>query len=320
MLQLAQTIPLGWLLAASDVGSQAWVSLPQWALVGAGVVGVVLWLFGHATLKFGFGVIGLLAGGLAGYLVPGLLGAGVHPWVPAGLGALVGFMAGLISFRLSVGMIQGVVLGVIAALLVFIVVAPGAARNLKNDVGGGAASGGTGVADGTPARGLELEVRAITEGGQEADDGGVLEASNETLKSVRESLRGGGADPAVDFAVRSAEDLRDSTKRLAERMRPVWNDLPREHRTGIALAAVGAGTVGVGLGLFFPKRSSAGVTALAGAMLWVPALMEMMARGGMRPAGWDLGATWTRVVCVGVMAVIGTCIQWAMTRRGADKA
>ncbi|MFM9957798.1 MAG: hypothetical protein ACKVZJ_06960 [Phycisphaerales bacterium] len=306
------------LLASSTLASaDAWAALPQWVLVGAGIVGVVLWLFGHATLKFGFGVIGLLAGALAGYVMPGLLGAGVHPGIPAALGAIVGLMAGLISFRFSVALIQGVVLGVIAALLVFIVVAPMQARELKDQVGTAAPAASS---DGAPARGLELEVRAVAEDSQIDAEPGTGEPTTGTLDEVRESLTQQGADPAVDFALRSAEDLRDSTQRLADTVRPMWNDLPREHRTGIALAAIGAATVGLGLGLFFPKRSSAGVTALAGSMLWVPALMELMARGAVRPPGIDVHDTWTRMACVGVIAVIGTCIQWAMTRRGADKA
>jgi len=117
-----------------------------------------------------------------------------------------------------------------------------------------------------------------------------------------------------------AEDLREETRRLADRVRPVWNDLSREHRTAVALAGVGMGTLGLGLGLFFPKRSSAMVTAVAGAMLWVPALLELMDRGGIGTGLLDQMTTLRRITVIALVAVIGTCIQWAMTRRSADKA
>jgi hypothetical protein len=298
------------LLADAD---GAFAALPQWALVVVGIVGVVLWLFGHATLKFGFGVIGLIAGGLAGYIVPGILGAGVHPGIPAAVGAVIGLLAGLIGFKLSVGLIQGTVAGVIGGLLVFIAVAPNEARELREESLQG------------PAKGLELEVSAAATPPEAAEppevgDEPTPEAVDEAKKWLESHAKDGEMGKAVDMARASAEDLRDKTKLLAERVRPVWNDLSRENRTAVTLGAVGAGTVGFGLGMFFPKRSSALVTGVAGAMLWVPALLELMSRGGVRAPVIDADSTAHRIVLIGVAAVIGTCIQWAMTRRPADKA
>lgn len=297
----------------SDSGTLA--VLPQWLIVVAGIVGVVLWLFGHATLKFGFGVIGLLAGGLGGYLVPGILGAGVHPIIPAAIGAVIGLVAGFTSFRLSVSLVQGSVGAVIGALVMFVAVAPDKARELRDETLQG------------PARGLELEVSAVAGPGQpempvqtEPSDASVDEVTKSLDKLSRGVREGTDLGPAVDMARARAGDLREETRRLADRVRPVWNDLSREHRTAVALAGVGVGTLGLGVGLFFPKRSSAMVTAVAGAMLWVPALLELMDRGGVGAGLLDQATTLRRIAVIALVAVIGTCIQWAMTRRSADKA
>ncbi len=300
----------------ADAGTLS--ALPQWALVVAGVVGVILWLFGHATLKFGFGVIGMLAGALAGYIVPGILGAGVAPWIPAAMGAVVGLLAGVIGFKLSVGLIQGTVAALIGALVVFVTVAPDRARELRDDSMQG------------PARGLELEVSAAQSPVIDADspaDSPAAEPSDEAVDEAKKWLDSHAAEGdsaavrrAVELARDSADDLRETTRDLAERVRPVWNDLSREHRTAVTLGAVGLGTVGLGLGLFFPKRSSALVTAVAGAMLWVPALLELLTRGGVTPPLLDTTSTLHRAGAIVLVAVIGTCIQWAMTRRPADKA
>lgn len=292
-------------------------TLPQWALVVAGVVGVVLWLFGHATLKFGFGVIGMLAGGLAGYIVPGILGAGIPAWIPALMGAAVGLVAGVISFKLSVGLIQGTVAALIGALVVFVTVAPDRARELRDESMQG------------PAKGLELEVSAAAappaESGEESQLGG--EPSDAAVDEAKKWLDAQSTvnhdetvKRAVEIARDSADNLGEATREIAERVRPVWNDLSREHRTAVTLGAVGMGTVGLGLGLFFPKRSAALVTGVAGAMLWVPALLELLSRGGVRPPLLDPASTLHRAGLIAAVAVIGTCIQWAMTRRPADKA
>ena len=290
-------------------------ALPQWLIAVAGIVGVVLWLFGHTTLKIGFGAIGLLAGGLGGYIIPGVLGAGIHPIIPAAIGAVIGLVAGFTSFRLSVSLVQGSVGAVIGALMMFIAVAPDKARELRDETLQG------------PARGLELEVSAAA-GPAEAGAVGQSEPSDASVDEVTKSLdtlskgvrEGTDLGPAVDLARARAEDLREETRRLADRVRPVWNDLSREHRTAVALAGVGMGTLGLGLGLFFPKRSGAMVTAIAGAMLWVPALLELMDRGGIATGVLEQATTLRRIAAIALIAVIGTCIQWAMTRRSADKA
>jgi len=246
--------------------------------------------------------------------VPGILGAGVPAWIPAALGAAVGLLAGVIGFKLSVGLIQGTVAALIGALVVFVTVAPDRARELRDDSQQG------------PARGLELEVSAAaapteqdgSAGGEPSD--AAVDKARKWLESHNAEGDSASVQRAVEMARESADDLRETTREIAERVRPVWNDLSREHRTAVTLGAVGLGTIGLGLGLFFPKRSAALVTGVAGAMLWVPALLELLARGGVTPPLLDTSSTFHRAAAIGLVAVIGTCIQWAMTRRPADKA
>lgn len=282
---------------------------PQWALAAMGVLGVVMWLFGHASLKAGFGLIGALVGGLAGYVVPEAMGVSIHPGIGAMLGAGVGLVAALAGFRLSIGITQGAVFAAAAAVAVFLGVSNSSLRTPS-------------VEASTAPKDLELQVSVV-----DPDEPTPAEPSDSTVAEVREWLKShaGAADhgldhPGMDKVREKAAELVASSKELADRVRPAWEELPRADRTAVSLAALGAGIVGLGCGLFFPKRSAGLVTALGGAMLWLPAMGEMLRRSSVAPRLLDDVGPRGLVVAIIAATVIGTMIQWAMTKRPADKA
>lgn len=295
VLTLAQS---DWLAAA-----------PQWVLVATGIGGVVLWLFGHTSMKAGFGVLGIVIGGLIGFVAPAAFGASVHPGITAGIGAIAGLVIGVATFRVSIGLTLGLAMGVAAGLAAFASVAPEHAQRLR--------AAGPGVD--------ELELSARVDGSGEPSGG----PSDDAVKRVREWLESqgeGGADTEGTVAAgatmmgQGADRLRETGERIADRVRPVWNELPRENRTAIALACAGAGTVGMGLGLFFPKRSAAMVTAFAGALLWVPAVIELAGRSRLGGSWVNEASLGRQLMLVCGVAVIGTLIQWGVSMRRADKA
>lgn len=278
---------------------------PQWALAAMGVFGVVLWLFGHAALKAGFGVIGALVGGLAGYVVPAAMGVGIHPGIGAIIGAGVGLIAALAGFRLSMGVTQGAVFAAAAGIAVFL----GVSRTSVHALGEQPPAN---------ANGLELEVAVV-----DADPESPSEPSDSTVAEVKEWLKshaGTGDNGGLDQVREKAAELVATTREIAERVRPAWEELPRADKTAVGLAALGAGVVGLGCGLCFPRRSAGLVTALGGALLWLPAMGEMLRRSSMAPRALEGIGPAGLVVAIVVATVIGTMIQWAMTKRPADKA
>lgn len=275
--------------------------VPRWALIAAVVTGLVLWLLGHKSLKAGFGLLGILAGGLAGYVVPSALGIGVHPGWTAGLGAVIGLVIGVATFRVSISVTMSAVLAVVGCLTVFAVVAPQQARELHDNPLGDSGPG--------------LSVSAGAPG-----ESGVHEPTEDAVSKVKDWLGAQTQGPGGDLLREKAEALRDTSERLVRRVRPVWNDLPRADRTAIALGTVGGAALGLGFGVFFPKKSAAVVTACAGAMLWLPATVELAERSNLRvPFLMSAGlGTWLGVVAAAT--IIGTAIQWRMGRKRADKA
>lgn len=290
--------------------------LPAWALIAALGSGMVLWLLGHKALKLCFGLLGVITGGFAGLALPAALGATLAPALTGTVGAAVGLMIALATFRVSIGITLALVLGIAGTLAVFSFVAPREARELRDQpLSSGARSG----------EGPELTVTLDpdTPPGEPSDQA-VADVKRWLIDHAARDGSPPDAPGAVADSVRTlregAELVRDRSHRFADRVRPVWNDLPREDRTAIALGAVGGAAVGLGFGLLFPRRSASVVTSCAGTLLWLPAAVELSRRSGVRLPVLTDGGSLAWLLALGMACVIGTWIQWRLSRPKVDKA
>lgn len=106
---------------------------------------------------------------------------------------------------------------------------------------------------------------------------------------------------------------------LADDAEAWWESLGGSGRTIVYMGALIGAAVGLLLGMVLPKVSAALQTALAGALL--------VYFGAMGLARWQLGEDSTvlpdsargAVVAIGLITLLGTVIQWTLSRRQADK-
>lgn len=315
------------LIAQADVfaagngggGPVAPESLAAWLLWSLLLFGVAMWLMGRKFLRLGFGLVGAACGAAAGVGIASTLALGAPTSVMAVAGAVVGLVAGLITFRLSITLICAVVLSTVTAALVFSFVAPDRARELRNSPLSAPAE--------PDAEGPEISAQMIDRSALEPSEQDV-EKVREWLKAQNDSSNPEAQSKAIQHLADAAQLLhqstgaaRDASERFIARFRPIWNDLPRADRTAILAGALGGATMGLGIGLFFHKRAASVITAAAGALMWLPAAVILARRAGVEWRGldWLENTSHAWLLTWAILAVIGTCIQWACFRRHADK-
>lgn len=279
-------------------------------LLAGGVLGagLILWCMGRRVVKPGFALVGGLVGGGAGFLLgpalgPAEIGGFPTPYVGLGVGAALGLIAGVMLFRFAVAISTGAVLGLAGVLVSLIVMTSPETQAEAGDAIGAAA----------------LQTF------QGAEDGSAGETS------------GGGGDPAalappppaeftpsVDSAL--SEETKQKMRAVAERveaflvalgdeLRPRWEALPGRARLTILAAGLGGSVAGFLLGLVMPQRSSAAMTALFGAAVWLPAAV-WLAHAFDAPGRQLLNLSalgWT--VAWVIMAAIGFAAQVSGMRR-----
>ncbi|MEM8758386.1 MAG: hypothetical protein AAGF47_11470 [Planctomycetota bacterium] len=224
---------------------------PLWAqsgLIIAIIVGVMLWASGRRVLKPAFAVIGALLGGILGHAAVPSLGF-EEPFglrgdlVGAAGGGAIGALAAVLIFRLAIGVLtSGVMagLGVLAAAVI-IQMNPAPPASLQ-------------TADADPPGEVAAEPLMPPPDGTGATPG---------ITGLGEF----GFDEARDAAADPGSFARDLFIGLKA---DVWDPLSVRDRTLLAGAAFLGLLIGLGLSVFFPKRSTALVTAFAGAGLWLP--------------------------------------------------
>jgi hypothetical protein len=215
---------------------------PIWAHTGlliAVVTGVMLWASGRRVLKPAFALIGALLGGFLGHAAVPALGFDKPFGLPGDVvgaagGGLMGALGAVLVFRLAIGVLTSSVmagLGVLAAAAIIQMNPPAPSESPS------------------PAA---AEIRPTDE--NDAPSPGVL-----PLGVTADDLTNAAKNPGA-----FARDLYVGIK--AE----VWDPLSVQQRTLIAGAAFVGLLLGLGASVFFPKKSTAIVTAFAGAGLWLP--------------------------------------------------
>ncbi|MEM1071467.1 MAG: hypothetical protein AAGB48_06895 [Planctomycetota bacterium] len=219
---------------------------PLWAqsgLIIALVVGVMLWASGRRVLKPAFAVIGALLGGFMGHVTLPAIGVDEVGGIPGDIvGAAAGGMAGALGavliFRLAIGVLtSGVLAGLgilVAAVLIQMNPAP------AHD------------ASGQPIAGEIAPVPV-----DEQNSGATNPLGSITLEDTQEAVKDPGAFARDLFLGLKAD---------------VWDPLSTRDRTLLGGAAFLGLLLGLGASVFFPKKSTALVTAFAGAGMWLPSV------------------------------------------------
>ncbi len=280
---LAQSVPG----AAPDLAN---------VLVGIALaLGIVLWLLGAKVLKGVFAAMGAVTGGFAGAIllplsgVNDLFGIPIEFWGLGG-GAIVGLGLAFALFRVAVAGAAGLTLGVLGLM------------------GGMAYAVQTSPPPEPPAE-VEAAPRARSAGPA------ATFLSREEIEEAAAEV-GEAAGVVLADARERSEHFLDTVR---ESMSRRWEAMEPKGRSVVVAAAVGGAFVGVLLGLLAPKRSTALVTALAGAGVMVGAALWLFeALAPERAEGLGLldrpASTW--LIVWGVLGVIGLLVQWAGMKKG----
>lgn len=279
---------LGALVLASLGALQDLPSAAHWLVGGVLLVGLVLWLFGRRLLKPAFALLGLVSGGLLGFLLlpavaPATIVGVPSPYLGLGLGAVLGLIQGLAFFRFAMAIAAAAMLALAAGI--------GSAAFMKFEPLRHAAE---------VARQPVSTISPLTPAG---------------LSAAPDDARG----PVVERLQPVAQKVTGFLEELWGTLRDEWAKLTTRQQAVIVLSTlVGAGA-GLVAGLIFPKRSSAALTALLGAAVWLPAAawlliaLDTPLKGSMdQPAIVWLGV-W------GALAAIGLALQMTVLRPGQSK-
>ncbi len=259
---------------------------PYWAHTGlfiALVTGVMLWATGRRVLKPAFAVIGALLGGFLGDAAVPALGFEEVFGVPGGIagalgGGMLGALGALLIFRLAIGVLASGVLaglGILsAAVIIQMSPPPPAADSLDTEA--------------SPF----VEVRPTTPDDEDDDRRLPAGLSDMTLEDAQNAA----ADPGT-----FAKDLFLGLK--AE----TWDPLTAQQRALLAGGGFVGLLLGLGFSVFFPKKSTALVTAFAGAGIWLPSVylifqaLEVPGRGVLERSAVQWTAIWLVVSLTGLL-------------------
>lgn len=273
------------------------IEIPWWwlnaVMVWAGVVGLVLWLFGRQLVKPMFA---LVTAGLVALLVS--LGVRYFStempltyWLIGG--ALVGALAGWLLARLAVAIVFAVVLGIVAPWAV------------------------------VAAQGVELPAFAEPVAAAIAD---LREQTAEAIETAEEAEpddaaqegEAEGEEAPTRIDPEQLPSLGEAYADLREELSTVWSEWWEERsgstRWAVVSAAGAALVLGGALALVLPNLAGALMTALLGVLLmlwpacWLVGSLPEGATGWIPRGGWALAL----VITLGVL--LGALIQWTIFR------
>lgn len=272
---------------------QASAGLGLIAAVVVGLVGVALWLFGAKLMKPAAAFVGAVLGATAGFAVlAGTGGAGAENQPPlaagVGIGALLGLGAALLLYRMVVATTAAATLAAIGVLATASAWGPALGSNLARPT---AAVAHPSVAQGSPSQAKFVMLPSGT----------IVRAKPTEQKPQTSDTVLAASAIGVDGGI--------------EGLRSAFLSMDPAKRSGVLLAGLAGGLTGLFVGLVWPRRTSALVSAIAGSALWLAAVVWIARTNDLpgaalaerTPAGWLI--TWALV------AIIGFAIQGLMSAR-----
>lgn len=233
--------------------------------------GLALWLFGGKLVKPLFALVGIAMGGVVGLIVlPALgleeVGGAPGSLVGMGVGALIGLVLSLVMLKVAIIFVAG--LGCAAAGFL------GATVYLEHNPLPDQNPPAFVAQDDTPrdASGRLLFKNPLT------GENMTIEQLTRSLHEADSILGGGGGDQTTPHS--DEPDPRQKFAAIAARCRAVlmqafdtvknhWNALSSRERLVVLGSTFGSMALGMLIGFFMPKKSTAAITALAGSAIWL---------------------------------------------------
>ncbi len=248
-------------------------------LIALLIAGAMLWISGRRVLKPTFAVLGALAGGFLGNaIVPGMgidsmfgLSGGM---AGAAVGGALGALAAILIFRVAIGVLAATVVGGLAILAASIFI-----------------------------QSSEPPPESITDPSESA----FIEPENsldEDSAAWRDQLTLENAQKATEEPKQFFGDIYRGFK--AE----LWDPLDGGDKMLLTSSGLAGFVAGLALGVFAPKKTTALVTAFAGAGMWLPALyflsqsLDLPGKAMFERTPIEWLAIWL------VISMTGLFIQW----------
>ncbi len=287
--------------------SQTIQDLPTLGMIPVGllvVVGLVLWSAGRRVLRAGFAAVGLIIGGVAGWVLGDSLNLAVSPWVVMALLALVMACVGALVFRLAVASMLAIVCGVAAPLAVITI------AELQEG-------------DGSSASSPEI---APEEPSATDEASGWLEDHNfgEDIDIPADALDAGTEIVGQQFdisegAMETIGEARSYGERLWEAARAHWNRTPEGLRPTIIATAVAGLLAGVLFGTLAPSLGASLVSSFGGSLIWLSGIRVLAGQMGDSIAGWMPSSATSSLAAWLIISITGVVIQWIFRPKQADK-
>ncbi|MCA9294903.1 MAG: hypothetical protein KC983_00265 [Phycisphaerales bacterium] len=302
--------------SALSIQNVPWTELIPIAMVT--VVGLVMWVAGRRCLKYAFAVLGLLAGGLVGWVLGTSIDVGIAPWIPAVFLAVLLATVAALAYRLAVAATLAVVLGISGPMLV---------RTIAQARGMPLLETTAEAADDDAARTWDDATDALSDpdamdeidrwlNGDAVSDEAATRLGDEVRETVRETADRLGVSVDTDEQIAHA---RHFGAWVAETVRAEWARTPEALRPTILMAAASGVLLGALLGALAPMVGASIVTSFGGSLLWLSGLRLVLIRVGA-PTEWlpESPAVWLLLWLL--VALTGIAIQWTTGPRKADNA
>ena len=248
-------------------------------LIALLIAGAMLWISGRRVLKPTFAVLGALAGGFLGNaIVPGMgidsmfgLSGGM---AGAAVGGALGALAAILIFRVAIGVLSATVVGGLAVLAASIFIQTS---------------------------------EPIPEAPVTDSEASLVEPENsldEDSSTWRDQLTLDNAQKATEEPKQFFGDIYRGFK--AE----LWDPLDGGDKMLLTSSGLAGFVAGLALGVFAPKKTTALVTAFAGAGMWLPALyflsqsLDLPGKAMFERTPIEWLAIWL------VISMTGLFIQW----------
>ncbi len=266
-------------------------------VVGCLIGGVVLALFGRASLRLALALLGLLLGVQAGLVLPAAVGAGVSSATTAGVGGFIGLMMGLITYRFTIAIASSVLAAAVATTIAatFVQYAP---EELPASVAPQVVPG-------------EAFVESLDALNDAASDGPLRDIAEAALPNMNEEVEKAGLGE-------EAQHVRDFFSRVKAVLGPRWSALDVREKLIVTMATLIGLVGGFAGGLLLHKSVGSLVTAMSGAAMALPSGAWLATASGAVGEGMlpSEPLVWAGLWLV--LSAVAVAIQWRSKKPEAD--
>ncbi|XAL99376.1 hypothetical protein OT109_17570 [Phycisphaeraceae bacterium D3-23] len=289
-----------------DHASRSFPGVTTGALIGAMVLGLVLWLLGGKLMKAAMVIAGLLLGLYGGLLLSGFASsAGFVGVLTVGM-AIAGALAAALLFRVWMA---------VSTAMLFAIVVPAAVLVWEG-------TPSTEIMGRSPAdvtqdlqRRLNTGEGTIDEITRDRVQSMIDEGSIQSLSNADGILR----EQGIEAGKATGEAIKGMVFDNIEAVCAWWQENTTDAQRNVALG-MGVGALGgLLLGGLFPKYTAAIQAALVGAVLLFIPGRELIVDHAPEAVGWLPSSPRGGLLALGLITLLGILVQWTLYFRPVDK-